>query len=169
VAATHDLTRPEYKDKFSRDLLYHLMVNSIRMPPLRDRRGDLALLAEALLKEESKRVGREINGLSDDFMESLKDYSFPTNVQELRAIIAGAIANTEGDVVTAESLPLYIQDIVKMERAGVEVGFTPRRLDDVMREHVRKTLEHFDQRKDIAAEQLGVTPEELDRLLGEAE
>ena len=167
VASTYDLTSMEYKDKFSRDLLYHLMVNSIRMPPLRDRGGDLPLLADALLKEESRRAGREIRGFSDDFMDSLKDHSFPTNVQELRAIIAGAIANTEGDTVTAESLPLYIQDIIKREIAGVEVGFTPRKLDEVVKEHVLKTLEHFDQRKDIAAEKLGIPPEELERLLGE--
>jgi len=167
VASTHDLTSLEYKDKFSRDLLYHLMVNSIRMPPLRDRGGDLPLLAEALLKEESQRAGKEIGGFSDDFLSSLKDYSFPTNVQELRAIIAGAVANAEGGTVTAESLPLYIQDIIKHERAGVEVGFAPRRLDEVIREHVRKTLEHFENRKDIAAEKLGIPPEEIDRIMGE--
>jgi len=167
VASPHDLTSLDYKDKFSRDLLYHLMVNSIRMPPLRDRGGDLPLLADALLKEESRRLGREIRSFSDDFIGSLKDYRFPTNVQELRAIIAGAIANTEGDTVTAESLPLYIQDIIKREIAGVEVGFTPRKLDEVIKEHVLKTLEHFDHRKDVAAEELGIPPEELERLLGE--
>jgi DNA-binding NtrC family response regulator len=166
VASTHDLTSLEYKDKFSRDLLYHLMVNSIRMPPLRDRRGDLPLLAEALLKEESQRAGREIEGFSADFFDALKEYSFPTNVQELRAIIAGAVANTEGDTVGMESLPLYIQDIIKRERAGVEVGFVPRKLDDVVREHVLRTLEYFDQRKDIAARELGIPLEDLENLLG---
>ena len=144
------------------------MVNSIWMPPLRDRGGDLPLLAEALLKQESQRAGRDIRGLADDFIDALKDYSFPTNVQELRAIIAGAVANTEGDMVTAKSLPLYIQDIIKRERAGFEVGFTPRRLDQVIKEHVLKTLEHFDHRKDVAAQELGIPPEELERLLGDA-
>jgi DNA-binding NtrC family response regulator len=168
VASTHDLTGLEYKDKFSRDLLYHLMVNSIRMPPLRDRGGDLSLLADALLKEESQRAGREIKGFSGDFIDSLKDYSFPTNVQELRAIIAGAVANTEGEMVAAESLPLHIQDIIKQERTGVAVGFTPRKLDEVIKEHVVKTLEYFGHRKDVAAEELGIAPEDLERLLGDA-
>ncbi len=167
VASTHDLTSLEYKDKFSRDLLYHLMVNSIRMPPLRDRGGDLPLLADALIKEESRRVGREVRGFSDDFIDSLKGYSFPTNVQELRAIIAGAVANTEGDTVTAEALPLHIQEIIRREEAPVELGFTPRKLSEVIREHVLKTIEHFDHRRDVAAEELGIPPEELERLLGE--
>jgi DNA-binding NtrC family response regulator len=128
----------------------------------------MPLLAEALLKQESQRAGRDIRGLSDDFIDSLRDYTFPTNVQELRAIIAGAVANTDGDIVTAKSLPLYIQDIIHRERAGVEVGFTPRKLDAVIKEHVLKTLEHFDNRKDVAAEELGIPPEELERLLGDS-
>jgi DNA-binding NtrC family response regulator len=166
VASTHDLTSLEYKDRFSRDLLYHLMVNSIRMPPLRDRGGDMPLLAEALLKEESVRAGKTIKGFSDDFMERLKDYSFPTNVQELRAIVAGAVANTEGDTVTAESLPLYIQDIIKRPGAPVEIGFTPRRLEDVVKEHVLKTLQHFGNSKEAAARELGISVEEVGRIAG---
>jgi DNA-binding NtrC family response regulator len=169
VASTHDLTSLEYKEKFSRDLLYHLMVNSIKMPPLRERGGDLPLLAAALLKEESRRVGKDIKGFSDDFLESLKGYSFPTNVQELRAIIAGAVANADGDTITAESLPLYIQETIRREKAGLKEVFTPRRLDGVIKEHVLKTLEHFDRRKDVAAGELGISLEELDRILGEPE
>jgi DNA-binding NtrC family response regulator len=167
VASTHDLTSLEYKDKFSRDLLYHLMVNSIRMPPLRDREGDLPVLAEALLKEESERAGKPIKGFSDDFIDCLKDYSFPTNVQELRAIVAGAVANTEGEMVRAESLPLHIQDIIRGKGAVIEAGFTPRRLKDVVREHVVKTLAHFGQSKEAAARELDVSLEELDRIMGD--
>ena len=52
VSSTHDLTSPAYEDKFSRDLLYHLMVNSIRIPSLRERVDDIPLLAEHFLQEE---------------------------------------------------------------------------------------------------------------------
>jgi DNA-binding NtrC family response regulator len=169
VASTHDLTSLEYKDKFSRDLLYHLMVNSIRMPPLRERGGDLPLLADALLKEESDRAGKRTKRFSDDFLDALKGYGFPTNVQELRAIVAGAVANTEGETVTAEALPIHVQDIIKGRMAVVEAGFSPRRLEDVVREHVLKTLAHFDHSREDAARELGVSLDELDRIAGEAD
>jgi DNA-binding NtrC family response regulator len=166
VASTHDLTSLEYKDKFSRDLLYHLMVNSIRMPPLRERGEDLELLAEALLKEESERAGKRVKTFSDDFIKALRSYDFPTNVQELRAIVAGAVANTEGDSLTAEALPIHIQDIIRGKGAGPGTGFSPRKLEEVVREHVLRTLAHYDHDKQAAARELGISMDELERIAG---
>jgi DNA-binding NtrC family response regulator len=131
VASTKDLTSPEYKDSFSRDVLYHLMINSIYVPPLRDRMDDLPVLAEKLLEEESEKAGRTFKGVSDDFFEYLGDYSFPSNVMELRTMIAGAVANEEAD-----------------------------------REYVIQTLEYFSGRRDLAARELGITVEEIDRIAG---
>jgi len=164
VASTVDLTAPEYKDKFSRDVLYHLMINSIHMPALRDRPRDLPILAEALLEEESRKAGRAFKSISDDFLDYLKDYSFPNNVMELRTMIAGAVANEEADILTANSLPPSIRQLVGGEKAGIIDMFVPRRLDQVIKEHVARTLEHFSNRKDIAARELGITIEELERI-----
>ena len=69
VSSTHDLTLPEYMDTFSRDLLYHLMVNSIQIPPLRERQVDIPLLADLFLREEVERTGKKIVGFSDEFLE----------------------------------------------------------------------------------------------------
>ncbi|MCX5754058.1 MAG: sigma-54 dependent transcriptional regulator [Candidatus Krumholzibacteria bacterium] len=165
VSAKRDLTHPDYVNRFSRDLLYHLMINSIRIPPLRERPGDIPLLAELFLKEESEKAGKEIAGFSGECMELLSSYQFPDNVQELLTIVAGAVANADTDTITVESLPLFIRERIE-QGAGAET-FMPKRLDEVVREHVRLTLAYFGQQKEAAAEVLGITPGEIDRITAE--
>jgi len=115
VSSIHDLNTRAYEDKFSRDLLYHLMVNSIRIPSLRERVDDIPLLAEYFLQEEIKASGKTITRFSDQFLGCLKGYSFPDNVQELRTIVAGAVANAETDIITEDYLPPYIKEGIKPE------------------------------------------------------
>jgi DNA-binding NtrC family response regulator len=165
VSAKRDLTHPDYANRFSRDLLYHLMINSIRIPPLRERPGDIPILAEVFLKEESEKAGKIITGFSRDCMELLASYQFPDNVQELLTIVAGAVANADTDAITVESLPLFIRERIE-QGAGAET-FMPKRLDEIVREHVRLTLAYFGQQKEAAAEVLGITPGEIDRITAE--
>lgn len=164
VSCSHDLTRPEYAGRFSRDLLYHLMINSIRIPPLRERPGDIPLLAELFLKEEARRAGKAVTGFSSGCMELLKKYTYPDNVQELMTMVAAAAAVTEGDTVTVDSLPASTRERLE---AGGPLPFMPRRLDEVVRDHVRSTLAHFGQQREAAAQVLGITPAELDRITAE--
>jgi DNA-binding NtrC family response regulator len=166
VASTKDLTDPRYKDTFSRDVLYHLMINSIHIPPLRDRMGDLPILVEKLLMEESEKAGRTFKGVSDDVLDYLKGYSFPNNVMELRTIIAGAVTNEEADTITVDSLPPSIPRLIDGERADLIRSFTPSKLNNVVRDYVMKTLEHFSGQKDLAARELGITIEDIDRIMG---
>jgi DNA-binding NtrC family response regulator len=167
VASARDLTRPDYRQTFLRDLLYHLMINSLYVPPLRERLDDLPLMAERFLAEEARKLGRNLTGFAADFLGFLKNYSFPGNIQELRTIVAAAAANAEGGLVTLDSLPSYIRETIEQEKAAPREGFRVRRLDEVVREHVRRTLDYLGQRRDLAAEELGVPPEELDRLTDE--
>jgi DNA-binding NtrC family response regulator len=124
-------------------------------------------MAEKFLAEEARKLGRTITGFSGEFLAFLKDYSFPGNVQELRTIVAAAAANAEGGLVTLDSLPSYIRETIEQEKAAPREGFKPRKLDEVIREHLQRTLDHFGQRRDLAAEELGIPREELDRLTDE--
>jgi DNA-binding NtrC family response regulator len=140
------------------------MINSIRMPPLRDRPGDIPLLIKKFLASESRRTGKMFEGLSDGVIDYLKGYSFPNNVQELRTMIAGAVAGADGGALSINMLPPSVRDMIEADKATGPKEFVPRRLEDVVREFVQQTLEHFEGRRDIAARELGISLEELDRL-----
>ncbi len=165
VSSTHDLTLPEYKDTFSRDLLYHLMVNSIQIPPLRERSGDIPLLAEQFLSEERDRTGKTILGFSDEFLDLLQSYSFPANIQELRTIVALAVANEESDRITVDSLSATIRERISPAAAVEGLPFMPRKLEEVIREHVAKTLEYFGGDSEMAAEELGISLDRMERYI----
>ncbi|MFC1800010.1 sigma-54-dependent transcriptional regulator [Candidatus Eisenbacteria bacterium] len=164
VASTKDLASPGYKSKFSRDVLYHLMINSIQMPPLRERPGDIPLLIKKFLASESKRSGKRFEGYSDGVIDYLKAYSFPNNVQELRTIIAGAVAGADSGALSIEMLPPSVMQMIEADKAAGPAEFVPRRLEDVVKDFVLQTLEHFSQERDVAALELGITLEELDRI-----
>jgi DNA-binding NtrC family response regulator len=165
VSSTHDLTRHEYNDSFSRDLLYHLMVNSVQIPPLRERPVDIPLLARKFLREETEKTGKKIVDFSDEFIELLQNYSFPANVQELRTIVALAVANEESDRITVDSLSDTVREQISPEAPVEGLPFMPRKLEEVIREHVSNMLEYFGGDREKAAEQLGITLDEMDRHL----
>jgi len=108
-----DLASDEYKYKFSRDLIYHLMINSLHIQPLRERVEDIPLIAEHFLKIEMEKTGKEISGFSTEFIELLKGYDFPRNTAEISAIIASAVVNCDCDIITPDSLSPYTLEMLK--------------------------------------------------------
>jgi DNA-binding NtrC family response regulator len=164
VASLHDLSEERYKDSFSRDLLYHLMVNSLHLPPLRERREDIPVLANHILQREAKRMDRKVTGFTKEFMDLLFGYEFPGNVQELNDIVATSVINTESGMVGIASLAHYMRDILKQGGRSL-IGFKPRRLQDVMKDHVKKTILFLGGDRARAAVELGVHVEEIDEIL----
>jgi DNA-binding NtrC family response regulator len=164
VSSTHDLTQPEYAEDFNRDLLYHLVVNSIEIPALRERSVDIPLLADLFMKEEAEKAGKNITGFEGEFLELITNYSFPDNVQELRTIIAGAVANAQHETISAGSLPPYIRKKIEPGKEAA-AAFQPRSVEEVVREHVSRTLEHFGGDRDRAVEALGIAAKELDKYM----
>lgn len=165
VASPHDLTQPEYAESFSQDLLYHLMINSIKIPPLRERPDDIPVLAEHFLAEECAKTGRRIKGFSREFCDLLMGYSFPRNAQELQSIVALAVANEETDTITVDSLSSYVRERIAPHAAKDGAPFVPRRLDNVVREHVERMLDHCGGDRERAARELGIETREFDRLI----
>ncbi len=106
LAATHqDLEQLIRDGKFREDLYYRLNVISIVVPPLRDRREDLAELAAHFLKLYAQKGGKAVTGIDDDAMVALKAHAWPGNIRELENVIERAVVVADGPTVTVQDLP----------------------------------------------------------------
>jgi two-component system response regulator PilR (NtrC family) len=107
IAATNKILEEEIMaGRFREDLFYRLAVVPLRVPPLRERKGDVPLLATYFLKKYSKLFGKEVQEMSSYAMEVLMKYDFPGNVRELENIIERGVALESSNIILPESLTL---------------------------------------------------------------
>jgi len=111
IAATNtDLEELIEKKAFRQDLFYRLNVIKIELPPLRERKDDIPLLASHFINVYSRENKKEIEGISEDVMEILEDYDWPGNVRELENLIERAIVLSRSKVITRSMLPPFLFD-----------------------------------------------------------
>lgn len=106
TATNRDLEQEVITGRFREDLFYRLAVVPIRVPPLRERKGDVPLLVNHFLKKYAEMFGKEINALSTYAMEVLMNYDFPGNVRELENIIERGVALENSNIILPESLTI---------------------------------------------------------------
>jgi DNA-binding NtrC family response regulator len=157
IASTNkDLETEIEHGRFRRDLYYRLNISSIYMSPLRERRGDVDLLAHHFLEKHGKLNDKSIAGISDDVMGLLEAYDYPGNVRELENIIASAVVLENGRTLARGSLPAYL--VKAVTRAGPSVPRDVRKtLDELEAEHIRIVLEHTGGNRTAAAAILGIS------------
>lgn len=149
IAATNrDLKRMVEESAFREDLYYRLNVLEVQIPPLRNRREDVPVLAEWFLN----RYGSGRKQFDPDAMTTLVKYDFPGNVRELEHIIQRLVALCRKTVVAAADLPPEVRFF-----KGVENGVLSERLKSVEREMLISALERFDWVQTRAAESLGIS------------
>ena len=106
VAATNkNLEELVKAGKFREDLFFRLRVVEIELPPLRERTGDIPLLAQNFLREFAKENGKAVNDFTADALEALMNYSWPGNVRELRTAIEHAVVLSRGERISLRDLP----------------------------------------------------------------
>src|SRR5581483_3280415 len=106
IAATNqDLARLVAEGRFREDLYYRINVIPIALPPLRDRREDIPLLAEHFLEKFTAQMDKPLSGISQAAMELLVDYDWPGNIRELENVIERAVALEPTPTILPESLP----------------------------------------------------------------
>jgi len=163
IAATNrDLAKMVEEKTFRKDLYYRVNVVSIRLPPLRERRDDIAPLAAHFLRRYAAENKKDIHGFSSAAVKVLEQYNWPGNVRELENAIERAVLFEAGEIVTSASLPPTIR------QTDVPVGSTdnlPKTIDEVVREHVEQTLVAAGQNKAKAAEMLGIDRSSLWRMI----
>jgi two-component system response regulator PilR (NtrC family) len=170
IAATNRPLEAMVRERrFREDLFYRLNVIPINVPPLRDRREDIALLAEHFLRAFAKEMGKSMAGFSADAMERLISYAWPGNVRELENVVERAVAITSTDIIGLEQLPESMPSptLVPMEASpAFGDGFNlDQHLSAVEADLLRKALEQAEGDRALAARLLGVTPRSLRYLM----
>ena len=150
IAATNkDLEAAMETGEFRSDLFYRLNVFVIEIPPLRERKSDIPLLARHFLKVFTIQMNKPISGVSDEAMQLLVDYDWPGNIRELENAIERAVVICKTDEIKPADFPFA------NARSEVEES-TDDSLEAVQMKHIKKVLEHTDWNISKAAIALGI-------------
>ncbi len=165
AASNRDLEDEIRKGNFRGDLYYRLNVIQLRLPPLRDRKDDIPLLARHFLKRLAEREGREAPlDLPDETLEVMARYDWPGNVRELENALERAAVVGKGTVLAPEALPERVSQPVpeRLVAAGSPANPTMERIEQA---YIQWVLQAEGGNKTRAAEVLGIDPSTLYRKL----
>jgi len=164
-----DLKKAVKKRKFREDLFYRVNVVVLTIPPLRQRRGDISLLAEHFLEKHSKNNNNKKPRLSDKAMSILIKHDWRGNIRELENTMERAVLLVEGEVIMPENLYLEESDFDEISddakiNIPLKAGVTVR---DMEKKLIVKTLEDVNDNRTHAAELLGISIRTLRNKLRE--
>jgi two-component system response regulator PilR (NtrC family) len=165
LAATNRRLEAEVKaGRFREDLFYRLNVITLELPPLRERAGDIPLLAEHFLERQRKELGRPGMRFSSEALAVLAAYPFPGNVRQLENIVERAATLADGDVLSLASLPPSLRGepppatVAAPGEVSLGSGFSlEHHLDEAERRYLLAALAQSGGVKTRAAELLGLT------------
>jgi len=163
IAATNkDLTREIEASRFREDLFYRLNVVTLKVPPLRERREDIPLLAQHFLASFSDKNQKTIKGFTPKAMDRLIRYNWPGNVRELMNAVERGVVLTRTDYIDEADIPFFKEDetAVKVEIIPPDIP-----LDEMERSTILRTLDSVNGNKSEAARRLGITRRTLHKKL----
>lgn len=175
IAATNkNLEEMVREGNFREDLFYRLNVVRIELPPLRDRREDIPLLAGVILNRLNRQMGHRIEGLSSDAIEALKSHPFYGNVRELENILERAVIFADSPVISASVLELR-ESVSRPGSEGSSGGYSmsqdaekdARSLKELEVEAIIRSLHRWEGNRTRAAEELGISRRTLINKIAE--
>jgi len=167
IAATnHDLQKLTRDGAFREDLYYRLNVFQIFLPPLRQRPGDVSILAAAFLDRYRRETKKNVQGFSDQALRTLEEYHWPGNIRELQNVVERAVVLTSGRTIEAEHLPTLAPGRREVDAAADLTSWeeAQRRFK---RDYLVRALEANGWNQRQTAKQLEMQPTYLSRLMRE--
>jgi DNA-binding NtrC family response regulator len=153
IAATNrNLEEEVASGKFREDLFYRLNVVSIFVPPLRERKDDIPVIVEHLVRRINEKLHTDVTKISEPAMEKILEHSWPGNVRELENVLTRAIVLSKSDLLEDSAIPS--PSALKHTDEGYEWN---RTLEEVERFHIRKVLEAVKNNRTEAARVLGIS------------
>ena len=163
IAATNrDLAEDVRQNRFRGDLYYRLNVVRVRMPALRERLEDVPILANVMLQQLAKDIGRPMPAVTPSAMKKLQSYSWPGNVRELRNVLERALLTLSGKEIRSEDLMLESGQTVKISGNGLPTAdWEIRPLDDMIVDYIGAAVKAAGGNVRKAARQLKISPSTL--------
>ncbi len=156
ISATNkDLEEAVKRGEFREDLYYRIAVFPIRIPPLRERKEDIPLLAEYFLKKYAEREGKEVHSIAPDALELLMAYPWPGNVRELENAIERAVILASTSEIVVNDLPASVRSIGE-KKAVEQNGALNNWIEKLEEEALRKALLECEGNVSLTARKLGI-------------
>jgi len=165
ISATNkNLVQLISEEKFRDDLFYRLKVVSIDVPPLRDRKEDIAPIVNYFLKKYSKIHNKQISGISKDVMKIIKTYAWPGNIRELMNCIESIVVMNIGDTIISDSLPPFLSPANTSKQPSEQIA---ENLFDIEKKAILDALNKTNGKKAEASRLLGIGLRTLYRKLNQ--
>ena len=165
-ATNKNLSEEVKKGNFREDLLYRINVVEIELPPLRNRKGDIKILAEYFINQFSIKHNRKIKGASPDFFELLNNYSWPGNIRQLENIIERAVIMRKSDILDSSDIRLPSNSDESSSLSIPDTGLPlAETIDKVELSLINQALQSTKGNYSKAASLLGITRQNLNYKL----
>lgn len=155
-ATNTDLKQAVERGEFRRDLYYRLNIVPIHLPPLRERKEDVPLLGEHFLREYNQVFRKDIQGMTKEAVEYLKEYEWPGNIRELKNIIERIVVLKDDDIISSKDLPFDVFVRSKSAKCATMEGRFKDACKDFERQYIKAVLERVDGNQAKAAKILGL-------------
>ena len=167
IAATNkDLETLVRAGTFREDLFFRLRVVEITLPPLRERREDIALMAHAFLREFAQENGKVVTGFTPDAIELLENYQWPGNVRELRTAIEHGVVLCRTERIGSRDLPTSVRSPrASSPGRGEAAGAPVSTVAGAERDLIIRALQEFGGNRTLAAKKIGMSRRTLHRKL----
>ena len=164
IAATNKNLAEQVKaGKFREDLFFRLRVVEINLPPLRDRAGDVPLLAQSFLREFARENDKKVNEFTPEALQMLMQHAWPGNVRELRTAIEHAVVLSRGEKITARDLPVSVRT-----GGGAEPQILQQNaltLKEAEKQLMERALKDSGGNRTVAAQKIGMSRRTFHRKL----
>lgn len=169
ISATNEnIEKALERQKLREDLYYRLNVINIHLPPLRERTGDIRLLAEIFLKKFATKMHKDITEFAEDVLEHFERYKWPGNIRELENVVERAVTLSKGKKITKAEMPAQIFPEGAKAISFDQVKFTDAKqiaIEDVEKKYLLHLLKKHNGNITKMAEEAGMTRRNIHRLL----
>lgn len=155
IAATNrPLEKMVEEKRFREDLYYRINVIPFVIPPLRERPGDIEMLAYHFMKKIAKRSGKRVNAISAEVMKLLRQHVWPGNIRELENVMEVAVHFANGETITVDALPEYLKANSSYQMKGKTLK---ELLEETEKAAIQQSLQRCGHDKQKAAKELGIS------------